>query len=823
MKAIVFAISMLVLWGNGADAADLGATADRLVIVDDPVGQRTQVRYKSSRQPGIQTGTAGDPTLFAASLEIAYTDQPCHFTKISLPAGVKWQASAGSGVRYMDRSASRVSATIRPAKLASVMAKTLGDDQRASIDLSAGGLPSAAGGLTTILTVRNGNDGTVHRMCTKFATNVGSIVKLQPIRQGQGLKLTARKGMPINCASLCTIAMDPDHSDGFFSLPWPNDIRMVAGHIDLTGFPGSSNALVNTILTAGSANTAAFGTNAALFFQSSVNIDPATLPSAAQSVTDGATAMLVNLDDPSAARIPLLVDFRVAGTPLRPPRLLTLLPYPGHPLTGANRYAAILFNGIASAGYSLTQSPLVAELDDAWNATKPVDATAWAALQAQRNDVYSYVNMYTDWSAAEVVAFTVFTTQNPVAEMEAIVAAIENLPAPTPISRTSGNCAGSPGANRTMISGSLGLPKWQQGDFPYMSTADGGGIVVMSGQAVQQGTETVAFELTLPCGSPPANGWPILLFMDGTGASANVNDIPYLGINNASSPGLPYVVATIAPLYSGDRYVPGLPIPYNQSEFLYFNYLNPLAGRTNQLQQASEMIYLRRVIEGLTFSPSEAGTAVLVETDDSIVVIAGHSQGALTTPHVLAVDPSFTGGFISAGGGGLYNTVLHRGDIRPLIDFILTTPPGELDMFHPVVHVLQVLAEGGDAANYAPHVDTAHVLSLGGKIDGCSPLEVVSVIGTAMGLSVVNPQVHPMFGSASFEPPVATLPVTGNLPGPRTGVTVELNTGHFGAVTNPDLGRSFVTSLATGAVPTVNVPALFSDSIAGCPRYDPLP
>jgi hypothetical protein len=158
-----------------------------------------------------------------------------------------------------------------------------------------------------------------------------------------------------------------------------------------------------------------------------------------------------------------------------------------------------------------------------------------------------------------------------------------------------------------------------------------------------------------------------------------------------------------------------------------------------------------------------------------------------------------------------------------MIEDILQTDPGELDMFHPVLHAIQTLAEAGDAANYAPLVHTAHVLSTGGKIDGCSPLEVVSVLGTAMGLQTVNPIDYPMFGVASLEPPLTVLPVRANLPDGRTGVTVRLNTGHFGSITNPFLGRSFIESAAGGGIPEVAAGALRSDQQPGCVRFEPLP
>jgi hypothetical protein len=505
-----------------------------------------------------------------------------------------------------------------------------------------------------------------------------------------------------------------------------------------------------------------------------------------------------------------MIDFRDDPTTYRPGNLLTLLPYPGHPLEEETRYAVIVLEQITDAdGVPLLPSPLLIELDEPWDAGKPVGPAAWAALQAQRTEVFDYVDQHTSWGTDQVVAFSVFTTQDTTGEMEAVAAAVAALPAPTPVSRGAGDC--TPPAVRASVSGLLDLPKWQAGPYPY--SASGGAIVVSAGQAVQQGTEQVVFEMTFPCGAAPVGGWPILLFMDGTGGSAESAFISELGL----AP-LPYVVASIAPLYSGDRAVPGA-----EPELLFFNYLNPLAGRTNQLQQSADMIYLKRVVQDIVLSAAETNSGGPVDTNDDIVVITGHSQGALTIPLVLAADSAFDGGFISAGGAGFYHSIIHRGDVRSLVDGLLGAAPGELDMFHPVVHALQTLAEVGDAANYAGLVDTAHIVSIGGKIDGCSPLEVIAHLGTALGLDVANPLFQPFFGSALLEPPTVALPVTGNLAGGRTGVTIQLDTGHFGASTNPLIGRTFVESLAGGGTPTVNPGALSPNVTPGCAgRFDPL-
>lgn len=614
------------------------------------------------------------------------------------------------------------------------------------------------------------------------------------------------------------IRMEPDQRSGFFSLPWPNDVRVRStGTIDLTGFPGSeANALARTVLNNGANVTRGFGTNSAVFFQTSAPLDVASLPTGATGQSIDAPALLVNLDDPSDPPAPLLMNYTDAPTLYRPERLLTVLPYPGHPLRGKTRYAAIVFTDLRDAdGRTIRPAPLLDALDAEWHPASGTTAERWSALREQRDAVRAYIAEHTERSVGEIAAFSVYTTQDVHRELDAIAAAVRDLPNPAPVSRDVGDCSGDR-AEATVV-GLLDLPKWQAGAYPYLFS--GGGVVIENDRALLQGTERVRFTVTYPCGQAPENGWPILLYMAGTGGSARSEAILELGRAQ-----LPYIVGSVAPLYSGDRKPTGLPAPFDMEEIVFFNYFNTLSARTNQLQQVADMMYLRRIMEGFVLAPEETGTELAVETDDSLIVAVGHSQGALTMPQLLAVDAHFDAGVLSAGGAGLYHTVVHRADIRGLLDPLLGTEPDELDMFHPIGHAVQTLAEIGDAANYAPRVQHAHVVSIAGLTDGCSPIEVTTLLGIAMSLDVANPLWFPAFGEASLEPPAVELPVAGNLPDGRTGVTVQLHTGHFGARTNPDIALSFVRSLAEDGIPTVAPGPLRGDSVPGCAgRHGPVP
>jgi hypothetical protein len=621
-----------------------------------------------------------------------------------------------------------------------------------------------------------------------------------------------------------SVAMDPTHAGGFFAAPWPSDTRRHAnGSIDLTGFPGRSTVpLADVVLGRGEAATFGFGTNSAVFFQTTAAIAPASIPVFADLSTHlRSSAMLLDLDHPGSPPVPLLADFKVPGTALRPADLLTLLPYPGHPLAPGTRYAAVLFNGLTdTSGQRLAPAPIISQLDGA--APANVSPSTWTQLRDERDAASQAVRSRTLWHPSEMVAFSVFTTQDPTAEMHAIAAAVAALPAPQVLSRTP-DLSACPAGGVSHTTGRLALPRWQQGTPPFIN--DGGGIVTVNGIAQQQGVELgtsgqgVLLDMAIPCGPAPAAGWPILLWMNGTGGTARAAPITQLGTN------LPYAVLSIAPYFSGDRNVVA-PAPFDTPEFQFYNYTNPVGARTNELQQAGDMIYLQRIAQGLAFGPTEAGG--VGHLDASKVVMAGHSQGALTLPLTLAFDPGVKGAFLSSGGADLYHSIVHRGDVRQLVDGILGSQPGELDIFHPYPQILQTFAEPGDAANYAAHVDT-NVAIYAGLRDGCSPIEVSVTLAQAMGVPIAHPVTRqPVFGlslsSTSLEPGLVVPPVSGNLPSGKTGVMVEVDDGHFGARDYPAIGRSFVDSLVATGVATVDPGATPPhDPGTGCVRFDAPP
>ena len=666
------------------------------------------------------------------------------------------------------------------------------------------------------------------------AADAGGDVEAAAADRAAAAAIEAETFLPSPPVGTTTVQFDPTLAGGFFDAPWPSDTRLRPdGSIDLTGFPGrSTNGVADFVLGGGEAATFGFGTNSAVYFRASGELDPTSVPSFAESTVQlRSTVMLLDLDEPAAPPVPLLVDYDPTGTPRQPSHLLTLLPYPGHPLQSSTRYAAVVFNGLRdAAGLRLAPAATIGALDGA--APGGVPGATWTALRQDRDDVIDAVRDRTVWRANELVSFAVFTTQDTNRDMAAMAAAVEALPPPELLSRQPAATACTPGA-LSRSTGRVGLPIWQTGIRPFV-TAGGGAAIGAGGLALQQGTELgssgqgVLLDVAIPCGPAPEGGWPVLVWIGGTGAAARAAPINELG------PDLPYAVFSIAPLYSGDRLVGGVPAPFDTSEFQFFNYANPLAARTNSIQQAADVLYLERLIHRFELAPGEAGGGVDGRFDLDTVVLGGHSQGATTLPLTLAYAPdNVQGGYLSASGAGLYHSIVYRADVRALVDGLLGSVPGELDIFHPYPQILQTFAEGADPANYAAAI-TTDIALYGGLRDGCTSIEVSTHLATALGIPIANPQTRrPLYGplplvqvgyQSPYEPAVVTTPVSQNLPGGRTGVVVQVDSGHFGARTYPAIGRSFVDSIATGGPVVVDPGPTPAESPGSqCPRFGPAP
>lgn len=79
-------------------------------------------------------------------------------------------------------------------------------------------------------------------------------------------------------------------ADEFYRLPFPSDVRVRAGKVDLSGHPVPGKGLIGVdllrrLIDAIEADMAGFGTNSTIFFRSSVGLDYGTISGAGDART----------------------------------------------------------------------------------------------------------------------------------------------------------------------------------------------------------------------------------------------------------------------------------------------------------------------------------------------------------------------------------------------------------------------------------------------------------------------------------------------------------------------------------------------------------
>jgi hypothetical protein len=608
------------------------------------------------------------------------------------------------------------------------------------------------------------------------------------------------------------LEMDPSLAGGFFSMPWPNDVRKTStGALDLEGLPGVEllpgeastplRSMFPAIIDEIAESTDSFGVNTATYFRASAALNTDDLPSPSASTAASSPVLLMDLDH-LGTRAPVIVDLQRAADRNRPSNTLAVLPYPGHPLEPSTRYAVAVTTGIRGTnGKALAPASLIGRLDQPWSAATGVDQLTWDDLRAQRDEVRGVLEDTTSWAADDLAAFTVFTTQEVGRDLQAVAATIDANPAPT-VDVTGqapcgpdGNAGGQSTAN---LIGTVALHHWQEGTYPYLDLGSGGEIVVDgSGSAVPQGDFAAEFTARVPCGEPPANGWPLLTFIDGTGGTFDIGSsslpLSYQG----------YLIVSISPTYGAGRGVPLTPLMeqlgMSPSQFAFYNFFNPDSIRANTIQQTGENLELIKAWEHVSLPGGPFGASGAVTIDPDTVVISGQSQGAQTLSMVSAARPGLAAVVSSVGSGGLYHTISHNAGNRRLLGQF-SGDAAALDELNPIVQVAQTFLEGGDGVNFPSNT---HQLSYAGHDDTCSTFENTRYFAgaTSLGLWYQSAPTS-VYGDPALDPPTVALPAQGNAAG-LTRVALELDGGHYVAYDHLNVTDAFLADVASGTTPVV--------------------
>ncbi|WP_083457687.1 hypothetical protein [Sandaracinus amylolyticus] len=615
----------------------------------------------------------------------------------------------------------------------------------------------------------------------------------------------------------------------FGAVPFPDDLYLRDGHVELGAFPREERADPATIASLrGSLHEIdGFGVSSPVFFYFDGALDPASLPADARaSLLEDASVFLVDADpaSPTASeRVPVVA--RWDATEQR----LSLQPLDGHPLIEGTRYAAVVTTRVRSSeGAAIEAAEQFAIIRDA--TARPTDA-----LEAEAYDQYAPVIASLAMAGTpreEIVALAVFTVQTVADDLvdardvvrggdapaiqieravtgEAVDALLGAPSAPLPGGDVPGGVAHD--AIGWVIDGTFESPELaspapgQHGRW----TRDASGALVV------KRTDRVWFTLVLPSGVDLATmSVPVVVFQHGLGgqrgnafAVANTLcaagfavaaiDIPYHGMRTtggAIDARHAYGASEGADLY-GDLggqavYVDFLGIGDDAGELVPFH---PFYTRDVFRQSVVDLMGLVRVLrEGVAEAVATAGGPAFTVASAPFGFV-GVSLGGILGTVFVANEPEIGASVLAVTGGHLARLVEMSPSFAPTFLSILLPRYGySLDAIDwqtetvsslPGIAIFQTLLDRGDSMAHAAVLARrpVHVLMHMAHGDETVPNVATESLARVVGAPIVG--APPAFTDLD----VGMLPVSQNVMIGDTDVTRVL-------VTYEDANHGLLTS-----------------------------
>ncbi|MCA9664425.1 MAG: hypothetical protein KC503_02520 [Myxococcales bacterium] len=559
-----------------------------------------------------------------------------------------------------------------------------------------------------------------------------------------------------------------------YALPFPNDIRRRAdGTIDLARFSSGQPQLLQHYYDLVASGRFGFSTNGAVHFRFSDAIDEGTLPaSPAGAVAAGSAVQLVDIDPSSpdyGKRVPLLLAYKPAAGRFIGAHSLTLLPLPGFTLRPATIYAALLTDGLADpTGHPVVQADAFARL----LADRPErgEERAYAAYAPLR----AYL---AKTGLTGILSAAVFTTGGPFDLTSKIRAVVHSLPAPVAkdlvVARET--------ERYVEVRGTYEAPFFQQGKVPFSLPPDGGGIELdAQGLPKVARTETLRFAISIPKGTMPSRGWPVVLYAHGTGGSYRsfINgDVAWRLSRMTDASGK---VIGRAAVIGIDQTLHGPRAPEGtEPQLAFINIFNPTASIYNVVQGGSDNFALLRMVRNLRFRKltfakgTRVDFGVEVQFDPQKVGFMGHSQGGLTGPLFLSAEPGVGAAVLSGAGANSILALLSKTEPINIPDVIGSLIQEKIDAFHPLATIIQQLLDVSDPANQAsaliraprPGIPAKNLLVTQGFVDHYTPNETTDALAIGIGIPTLGEVVREVAGQSLRRDDAAprSLPIAGNI------------------------------------------------------------
>lgn len=660
------------------------------------------------------------------------------------------------------------------------------------------------------------------------------------------LALVGCPGVPEYVERATTVRFEPA-SDDFWARGMPSDLRREEdGTYDLEKWPGDWDGELASmwLLAADDRLRDGWGVSSGAFLQLSGAVDPATLPESPEaSLAAGASVFLLDVDPDSAERgrrFPLDVSFLEVEDTYSPGNLLAAVPLFGFVRRPHTTYALVVTDAVKDT----SGEPIGASraFYDALFGLEGADAAVVEHLRPLKETLEGE-----GFELARVAGATVFTTMDPSAELRDLADWAEAQPDPV-LSEPWQVVAEH--ESYTLLTARYEVPVIQSGVRPYTRPGDGRIVYDDDGEPVIQLTQGVRLALTVPKAPQPSDGFPLTLYLHGSGGEylQAVNRGPREEIEEApeGEPGKGPAewlarrgVATLAfdfPLH-GDRNDPP-----DTSGLLLYNLLGNIDATLDNFHVAAmEVLFVSRLAMTTTVDAGLAGSLDtggapdgLIRFDPERLTAFGQSMGTTLGVAWATIDPRVKGLLFSGAGGILVEIAVTAVEPLPLkgaVEQFLEMKEGEeLHLAHPLLHALQNLWDLVDPVAKAPHVvkepfegvPPKHVMMTAGVRDGYFHPRSQAAMAVALGVPLAGNPVEDILparlGLAGIDP--VSFPAQDTVNG-RTAVVIEYEAphtlGHY-VVFNQEGARyqytCFLASVGTEGGAKVPGPASLGDA---CP------
>jgi hypothetical protein len=502
-------------------------------------------------------------------------------------------------------------------------------------------------------------------------------------------------------------------SADFFDFPFPSDLRIADGTIDLTGYPNPRGNTTVANLLAIADEMKGWSAVSVAYFRFDAPVRASALDRVIAPGTSGPVLLVdVDPDSPDRGRLLPAIALSAPFDIYAQHHLLSVAAFPGIVLEANRTYAFVVLRSFGDADGGPLGVP--AALASLAAGTDPGGAWGTRALE-----VYAPLFETLDSigvARTEVAAATVFTTGDVVADLHALSTAVTDA-VDVEIEGLRVDPVDGAGHERYCeLTGTVSLPQYQRGTPPFSSE---GLFEIAGGLPVEQRREVAPVVLAIPKREMPSSGFPLMMYFHGSGGvAAQVVDRGPRSEGGTAAPGTgpAHVIAehgfasfgAALPL-SPDR-LPGA------SSIEYLNFANLAAFRDTFRQGVIEQRLLLDALLAMELPPAAlAGCdgatlpagATSFRFDPAHVAAIGQSMGGMYTNLIGAVDPRLEA-LVPTGAGGFWSDFITETMLVPgivtLVSSMIGIAPENLSHVHPVLHLLQIAWESAEPMVFVPRL-----------------------------------------------------------------------------------------------------------------------